>query len=82
MSRLLYSVVPSFAFFGPLVIVMAIPDVSLVDKVIAFVGGFMIALAFMAVLLRQREIRARLDALDGRAEAPGAAPAGVETKGA
>lgn len=65
MSRLLYAAVPPFALFGPLFIVQSIPGLPLWRQVFAPVGGLMVGLAVVAVVLRQREIEARLDALDG-----------------
>ncbi len=83
MSRLLYAVVPPFALFGPLFIVQSIPGLSLWQSVFAYVGGFMIGLAVVAVMLRQRKIETRLDALDGGApEASEAASKGARMRGA
>jgi RsiW-degrading membrane proteinase PrsW (M82 family) len=65
MSRFLYALVPPFALFGPLFIVQAIPGLPLWNLVFALVGGLMAGLAVLAVMLRQREIEARLDALYG-----------------
>ena len=71
MSRLLYAVVPPFALFGPLLIVQSIPSLSLWQTVFASAGALMLGLAVVAATLRQREIEARLDALDGgEPEAP------------
>lgn len=64
MSRLLYALVSPFATFGPIIIVQSIPDRSLWDQIFASVGAVMLGLAVVAILLHQREIDARLDALD------------------
>ena len=65
MSRFLYALVPPFALFGPLFIALSIPGLPLWQQVFAYVGAFMSGLAVVAVMLRQREIDARLNALDG-----------------
>ena len=68
MSRLLfalYAVVPPFAFFGPFFIVQSIPGLSGWRFIYASIGAFMTGLAILAVMLRQRKIDARLEALDG-----------------
>ncbi|MGB3543161.1 hypothetical protein [Rubrivirga sp.] len=65
MKRFLDAVAPSFALFGPLFIVQSIPGLALWKMLFASIGGFMIGLAVIAVILRQREIEERLDAIDG-----------------
>ncbi len=83
MSRFLYAVVPPFALFGPLFIVQSIPGLSLWNQVFASIGGFMVGLAVVAVMLRQRKIEARLDALDGgEPEAPEAVRRSARVRGA
>lgn len=64
MKRLLYAAVPPFALFGPLFIVQSIPGLSPWRQVFALMGGFMVGLAVVAVALHQREMEARLNALD------------------
>lgn len=83
MKRLLYAVVPPFALFGPLFIAMSIPGLSLWQQVFAYIGGLMVGLAIVAVMLRQREIDARLDALDGgKSGATGKVQEGARMRGA
>ena len=83
MSRFLYAVVPPFALFGPLFIVQSIPGLSLWQQAFAYVGGFMLGLAVVAVMLRQRKIEERLNALDGGApEVSETAHRGARMRGA
>ncbi len=82
MSRLLfalYAVVPPFALFGPMFIVQSIPGLPLWSRLYASVGALMIGLSVVAVMLRQRKIEARLDALD-RGEAGTATASGKGAK--
>lgn len=63
MRRVLYDLVPPFALFGPLFVVLAIPGMGLGWTIFALVGALMSGFALLVILLRQREIQARLDTM-------------------
>ena len=64
MSQLFHALAPSLGVFGPLFIVLSIPDRSLWDQLFAGVGAIMLGLAIVAIMHHQRAIDARLDAVE------------------
>ncbi len=56
MRRFLYSVVPPFAMFGPIMIAQSIPGLALWQTLFVSVGALMSGSAVLAVWLRQQEL--------------------------